>query len=80
VIHDFIFFGFTFIGTEDDPSVRRMKAVLTHPIGDYAVQPREVSNNHFHSSSLLPPFYSLNNLLIANVGSLGTRPHGQLME
>lgn len=28
---------------EDDPSVRRMKAVLSHPIGDYAVQPREAT-------------------------------------
>ena len=30
-------------GNEVDPSVRRMKAVLTHPIGDYAVQPREAT-------------------------------------
>ncbi|KAL7548451.1 hypothetical protein ACHAWF_011744 [Thalassiosira exigua] len=28
---------------EVDPSVRRMKAVLTHPVGDYAVQPREAT-------------------------------------
>ena len=26
-----------------DPSVRRMKAVLAHPIGDYAVQPRDAT-------------------------------------
>ncbi len=30
-------------GFEPDPSIRRMKAVLTHPIGDYAVQPREAT-------------------------------------
>ena len=30
-------------GPEVDPSIRRMKAVLTHPIGDYAVQPREAT-------------------------------------
>ena len=30
-------------GNEVDPSVRRMKAVLTHPIGDYAVQPRDAT-------------------------------------
>mmetsp|Transcript_27927 Transcript_27927/g.62321 ORF Transcript_27927/g.62321 Transcript_27927/m.62321 type:complete len:680 (+) Transcript_27927:108-2147(+) len=30
-------------GPEPDPSIRRLKAVLTHPIGDYAVQPREAS-------------------------------------
>ena len=28
---------------EPDTSVRRLKAVLTHPIGDYAVQPREAT-------------------------------------
>jgi len=28
---------------EDDPSIRRMTAVLTHPIGDYAVQPRDAT-------------------------------------
>jgi phytoene dehydrogenase-like protein len=28
---------------DPDPSVRRLKAVLTHPIGDYAVQPREAT-------------------------------------
>lgn len=28
-------------GVETDPTLRRIKAVLTHPIGDYAVQPRE---------------------------------------
>ena len=28
---------------EPDPVLRRIKAVFTHPIGDYAVQPREVS-------------------------------------
>ena len=27
-------------GVEPDPVLRRIKAVLTHPIGDYAVQPR----------------------------------------
>jgi all-trans-retinol 13,14-reductase len=31
------------IGPEPDPCLRRLKAVLTHPIGDYAVQPREAS-------------------------------------
>lgn len=30
-------------GTEPDTSVRRLAAVLTHPIGDYAVQPREAT-------------------------------------
>lgn len=30
-------------GSEPDPSIRRLKAVLTHPIGDYAVQPREAT-------------------------------------
>jgi hypothetical protein len=30
-------------GVEVDPSIRRMKAVFTHPIGDYAVQPREAT-------------------------------------
>jgi hypothetical protein len=30
-------------GPESDPSLRRLKAVLTHPIGDYAVQPREAT-------------------------------------
>lgn len=29
-------------GNEADPSLRRIKCILTHPIGDYAVQPREV--------------------------------------
>jgi all-trans-retinol 13,14-reductase len=28
---------------EPDPVLRRVKAVLTHPIGDYAVQPREAT-------------------------------------
>lgn len=28
---------------EPDPSIRRIKAVLTHPIGDYAVQPRDAT-------------------------------------
>jgi all-trans-retinol 13,14-reductase len=28
---------------EEDPSIRRLKAVLTHPIGDYAVQPRDAT-------------------------------------
>jgi len=31
------------IGQEPDPSIRRLKAVFTHPIGDYAVQPREAT-------------------------------------
>lgn len=35
------------IGNEVDPSIRRMKAVLTHPIGDYAVQPKDVSGIAF---------------------------------
>jgi len=30
-------------GREPDPSIRRLKAVLTHPIGDYAVQPRDAT-------------------------------------
>jgi all-trans-retinol 13,14-reductase len=30
-------------GSEPDPSIRRLKAVLTHPIGDYAVQPRDAT-------------------------------------
>ncbi|CAB9507916.1 All-trans-retinol 13,14-reductase [Seminavis robusta] len=30
-------------GIEPDTSIRRLKAVLTHPIGDYAVQPREAT-------------------------------------
>jgi all-trans-retinol 13,14-reductase len=30
-------------GPEPDPSIRRLKAVLTHPIGDYAVQPRDAT-------------------------------------
>lgn len=30
-------------GDERDPSIRRLKAVLTHPIGDYAVQPRDAT-------------------------------------
>jgi phytoene dehydrogenase-like protein len=30
-------------GVEVDPSIRRMKAVMTHPIGDYAVQPRDAT-------------------------------------
>ena len=30
-------------GNEVDPSIRRMKAVLTHPIGDYAVQPKNAT-------------------------------------
>ena len=30
-------------GPEPDPVIRRLKAVLTHPIGDYAVQPREAT-------------------------------------
>ena len=28
---------------QDDPSIQRMTAVLTHPIGDYAVQPRDAT-------------------------------------
>ena len=28
---------------EPDPVLRRLKAVLTHPIGDYAVQPRDAT-------------------------------------
>jgi hypothetical protein len=30
-------------GVEPDPCIRRLKAVLTHPIGDYAVQPRDAT-------------------------------------
>jgi all-trans-retinol 13,14-reductase len=30
-------------GCEPDPVLRRIKAVLTHPIGDYAVQPRDAT-------------------------------------
>jgi len=30
-------------GPEPNPTIRRLKAVLTHPIGDYAVQPREAT-------------------------------------
>jgi hypothetical protein len=30
-------------GPEPDPCIRRLKAVLTHPIGDYAVQPRDAT-------------------------------------
>ena len=30
-------------GPEPDPVLRRVKAVLNHPIGDYAVQPREAT-------------------------------------
>uniref|UniRef100_A0A6U6GTW2 Amine oxidase domain-containing protein n=1 Tax=Odontella aurita TaxID=265563 RepID=A0A6U6GTW2_9STRA len=30
-------------GPDPDPSIRRLKAVLTHPIGDYAVQPRDAT-------------------------------------
>jgi all-trans-retinol 13,14-reductase len=30
-------------GPEPDPVLRRIKAVLTHPIGDYAVQPRDAT-------------------------------------
>jgi len=30
-------------GADPDTSVQRLKAVLTHPIGDYAVQPREAT-------------------------------------
>lgn len=30
-------------GSEPDPTLRRLKAVLTHPIGDYAVQPRDAT-------------------------------------
>mmetsp|Transcript_18929 Transcript_18929/g.28818 ORF Transcript_18929/g.28818 Transcript_18929/m.28818 type:complete len:678 (+) Transcript_18929:87-2120(+) len=30
-------------GNEPDPVLRRLKAVLNHPIGDYAVQPREAT-------------------------------------
>jgi len=30
-------------GDEADPTIRRLKAVLTHPIGDYAVQPKEAT-------------------------------------
>ena len=30
-------------GTEPDPVLRRVKGVLNHPIGDYAVQPREAT-------------------------------------
>jgi len=30
-------------GPEPDPSIRRLKAVATHPIGDYAVQPKEAT-------------------------------------
>ncbi|GAX27935.1 all-trans-retinol 13,14-reductase [Fistulifera solaris] len=30
-------------GAEPDPVLRRLKAVLTHPIGDYAVQPRDAT-------------------------------------
>jgi hypothetical protein len=30
-------------GPDHDLSVRRLKAVLTHPIGDYAVQPRDAT-------------------------------------
>ena len=30
-------------GPESDPTLRRLKAVLTHPIGDYAVQPAEAT-------------------------------------
>ena len=31
-------------GPEPDRSLRRLKAVLTHPIGDYAVQPRDATS------------------------------------
>jgi hypothetical protein len=31
------------VGPEPDPCIRRLKAVLTHPIGDYAVQPRDAT-------------------------------------
>lgn len=31
-------------GPEKDPTIRRLKAVLTHPIGDYAVQPRDATS------------------------------------
>lgn len=31
-------------GPEPDPTIRRLKAVLTHPIGDYAVQPCEATS------------------------------------
>jgi all-trans-retinol 13,14-reductase len=31
-------------GPEPDPVLRRIKAVLTHPIGDYAVQPRDATS------------------------------------
>jgi all-trans-retinol 13,14-reductase len=30
-------------GYDPDPSIRRLKAVTTHPIGDYAVQPKEAT-------------------------------------
>jgi all-trans-retinol 13,14-reductase len=30
-------------GADPDPSIRRLKGILCHPIGDYAVQPREAT-------------------------------------
>ncbi len=33
-------------GPEPDPTIRRLKAVMTHPIGDYAVQPRDATSTY----------------------------------
>jgi hypothetical protein len=30
-------------GPDSDPAIRRLKAVTTHPIGDYAVKPRKAT-------------------------------------
>lgn len=38
-------------GPEPDPTIRRLKAVLTHPIGDYAVQPRDATSKFSRGSS-----------------------------
>ena len=38
-------------GPEPDPTIRRLKAVLTHPIGDYAVQPREATSKFRHDGA-----------------------------
>jgi hypothetical protein len=51
-------------GPEPDPCIRRLKAVLTHPIGDYAVQPRDATMVSAFpiSKSISWPCYHISNV------------------
>jgi len=49
-----------------------MKAVLTHPIGDYAVQPKDVSGIAFLIRAFIVHYLTMHSIIF--------RLHGQLME